>query len=358
MTVYYVSILLVILTSGLAQAADRRSNSGPGEKRKSKAAVFLLFLTSAILSVVAGLRYEVGTDFGAYFHADEIFGGHAWESLKTLNEPIIAIFTDLISLITDVEGAYTFFFSLFTIGLSTYVLFRDTEDYVFAILLFIFTGCWHGTFNGVRQYMAATFVLLGYRYIYEKKMLKYFFFIFLAYCTHVSAIIMVIPYFFLRNRITFINILILVLGTAVVSYNYETIFSFIGMLKEEEIVMNTYATNSVNILRILVNCAPAVLALVLCIHNGGASDEQAFFINILFFNAAAMVAASNSAYLARIGIYTGILVPIAMEKLIRFKNSMTTFIVRSVIIVLFAIFWYVDVSTPPALNEFKWVWER
>ena len=191
-----------------------------------------------------------------------------------------------------------------------------------------------------------------------KTVWKYFFFVFLAYCSHVSAIIMVVPYFILRNRITFRNILLLVAGTVIVSANYETIFSFVGMLKEKEVVMNTYATNSVNILRILVNCAPAVLALFLYVYNGYASAEDTFFINALIMNAAAMVAASNSAYLARIGIYTGILVPIALERLIKFKQPWAGIVLRGIILILFAIFWYVEVSGSPALNEFLWIWDR
>ena len=221
----------------------------------------------------------------------------------------------------------------------------------------MFCGCWHGSFNGVRQYLAATVIMIGHRYMLDKKFVKYAISVFIAYCFHSSAIVMIVPYFVMRGKINYRNIFLLALGTLLVSSNYDTLFSFIGAIKDKEVVMDTYATASVNILRVLANCAPAVLAVALYIKKDP-TPEQTFYINGLIINAAAMIAAANSTYLARIGIYTSLFIPAGLPKLIRFEDKKMEKLLWVIIIALFAIFWYYEVSTYPSLNQFKWVWER
>lgn len=316
-----------------------------------------LFFAISGLVFTAGFRYYIGTDFGAYYKAYSIFGGNVWRKITSLDEPVISIVTTFISNFTMEGAVYIFTFSLFTVSVSAYITVKNVDSIAFALALYVFCGAWHGSFNGVRQYIAATFILMGYRYILEKKFWKYAFFVFLAYCSHVSAIVMILPYFFLRNKIRFWNTFIMTVGTILVSANYDLIFSFVEDLKEQEIAMGAYMTSSVNILRVLANCAPAAVGLVL--HgNRKLGKEETFYLNTLIFNAAAMVAASNSTYLARIGIYTGIFIPIALEKLIVLNNKKTQAFLRFVIIAFYAVFWYYEISISPALNPFCWVWNR
>ena len=131
----------------------------------------------------------------------------------------------------------------------------------------------------------------------------------------------------------------------------------LGAIKGKAVVSDKYATTSVNVLRVLSNCAPAILAVALYI-NKDPDPEQTFYINGLIVNAAAMVAASNSTYLARIGIYTTLFIPAGLPKLIRLEDKKKENLLWVVIIVLFAIFWYYEVSNYPSLNHFQWVWQR
>lgn len=359
MLVYYFTIFAVVLFAFAAQKIDTVWKWKLGRGPRPAASRFFLIMAAMTLAIVAGLRYNVGSDFGAYYRANDIFGGNLWHSIITLNEPFTSLLTEIIDLFSSDNGAYILGFSLFTVLFSCYVIFRDSDKPLFAIMLYILCGCWHGSFNGVRQYFAATFILLGYKYIYTREFWKYALFVFLAYCCHVTAIIMIIPYFILTNKVNFLNIILLAIGTIIVSANYETIFGLIGMLKDKDVAMNAYTTNSVNIMRILVNCAPAVMMIVFYIMGKESfSDLDDFHTNILVMNAAAMVAASNSSYLARIGIYTNILLPIALSRLIRFRSKPVEIMLRLTIVALYAVFWYIEVSDSPALNRFFWVWER
>ena len=226
-------------------------------------------------------------------------------------------------------------------------------------MLFIFTGVWHGTFNGVRQYLAASVILAGHRLILDKKFWKYLVVVFIAFCFHRSSVIMLIPYFIFRNRVNFRNVLLLLVGTYIVSANYDAIFSFIGFLKDSDMVMgdNAYYGATVNIFRVLIFCAPAVTVTVMY-WKKPLDREQTFYYNTLLANAAAMLATSNSAYLARLSIYTNVFTPLALAKLIRFQSKKTEIFIRILVVVLYAVFWYLEISGSEALSEFRWVWER
>ena len=359
MTPYFLTIILMVIFSSAAQTTRKVDTGSRLLESKPASKITSALLIAAVIPLIftAGFRYEVGADFNAYYKADEVFGGNVWEKIKTLNEPGISILVEIINLFSNDGAAYIFTFSFLTIVPTTYILLRRSNNYTVILLLYVFCGCWHGIFNGVRQYLAATVIMFGYRYIQEKKFVKYATTVLIAYCFHSSAIIMIVPYFVMRGKINFRNIFLLALGTLLVSSNYEAIFSFIGALKDKDVSVGTYATTSVNILRVLANCAPAVLAVALYIKKDP-TPEQTFYINGLIVNAAAMIAASNSTYLARISIYTTLFIPAGLPKLIRMEDKIMEKVLWVIIIALFAVFWYYEVSTYPSLNHFKWVWER
>lgn len=355
---YYVTFALVLVFSVFAQLSRNNDlEHGYVGYEHSKRTGFLLFFCVVPLIYTAGFRYNIGTDFAAYYKLNQVFTANFWTSLASLGEAGILVLRDLVSLFSTDGAAYIFTFSLLTVGLSCIVLFRNTDDYVFTLMLYIFCGCWHGSFNGVRQYLATTVLMLGFHFIREKKLIPYAITVFVAFLFHHSAIVMIVPYFVMRNEVTPRNIIFLAIGTLIVSLNYETMFQFVGFLKDRDVMMNTYATSSVNILRVLANAAPAIAAII--INMGKELDEeQTFCINGLIINAVAMIASANSTYLARIGVYTGVFIPLYLSRVIRLKNKNFERFFRAMIVVLFAIFWYVEVSGHPALNPFKWVFAR
>ncbi len=318
-----------------------------------------LALSTAILIFVGGLRYYVGTDYGAYYRGIEIYGGRLRESIYTLDEPALPIIATVVSWFTSDGVYFVFSCAAITYSLILVTQFRNTYCFVFATLLFVFVGNWHGAFNGVRQFLAAAIVFAGHRLILNKKFWKYALVVFIAFCVHRSAIIMIISYFLYRNRITFRNVALLLIGTYIVARNYDTIFSLVGLLKDSEMSMDDYAYygRAVNILRVMVACAPAIVCLILY-SSKDISLEESFYINALLVNAAAMLATSNSTYLARLGIYTNIVTPLALSKLLKFKNYSVEMAVKLGVVFFYAIYWYVEVSGSDSLNNFRWIWER
>ena len=320
---YYWTIAIVTVFTLLAERfSNRRGTELRSYRNETISAKTCLFIAVGTLIFVAGCRYRVGADYGPYYKGLTVYGDRFEEAIRTFDEPGLPILAVIMRQFTD-DGAYFIFAcSLITIALFMKTAYKNEKDYCFSTLLFILAGMWAGTFNGVRQYMASAILFAGHRYIYEKKFWKYLFTVFLASAFHISAVVMIVLYFLLRNRITLRNAILLAVGTAIVSANYDAIFSFIGFLKDADMTTLTeYSLSSVNVLRILVACSPAATCLIIY-YKKKLTAEQTFYINAFIIHGAGMIAASNSAYLARIGIYTSPFIIIAIPNLIHVKDKL------------------------------------
>lgn len=343
----------IIVFSFLAElfwSKPRHDGSLP-EKTPMTTKVFL-FLSAAVMIYIAGSRYYVGTDFGGYYRGLRTYAPRLGEALRTFDEPGLPLIASIVKLFTNDGAWFIMTCSVLTIGLFLIITYKNGQSYLMASLLFFFT-IWDGTFNGVRQYLASAILFCGHRCIYDKKLIKWLIVVLLATAVHSSAIVMVTLYFLLRNKVRIRNILLLAVGTYIVSANYDVIFSFLGFADESELTY--YAARSVNVLRIMVACAPAVMCLFVNLKKE-MTAEDTFYTNAMVVHGAAMIAASNSAYLARIGIYTSPFVIVALPKMLRTENKYIEMLMRVGTLVLYGIFWYVEVSGSPDLNNFRFVW--
>lgn len=348
-------LLIVSFAAILASALNTNYQHVNGLRARYPLPVKACLLAAiATLVIVSGFRYAVGTDFFNYYRM-EGYSKKLDESLKTLDEPVLPLLATIVSKFTDNGSYFLLVCAALTITLSLVPCYKYTNSILFVTYLYIFVGIWHGSFNGVRQFLAAAIVFAGHRLILQKKIWKYLLVVFIAFCVHKSAVVMVIPYFILNNRVSIKNLLLLAIGTLIVAWNYEDIFRFAGLLKDSDMQMSdaAYYTTSVSIFRILVACAPAVFFVVLYLSEDTKGEER-FYINALVMNAAAMLAMSNSAYLARLAIYTNMFSPLAIARLLRLKNKQLESVIKVVIVTLFAVYWYIEVSRSSSINNFQW----
>ncbi len=360
MTVYYITIAFTFVFAYLASLKKNKLQMelDVSDKQLLYTRVFL-YLISFVLILVAGLRYFVGTDYGAYYRALQNYAPRMWESIKELDEPGFPILATIIKCFTSDGAVFIFVTAAFTVGSILYITYKYVDTYLFSSLLFIFSGVWHGSFNGVRQFFAAAIICLAHRFILEKKAIKYFLCVFIAYLFHGSAIIMVIPYFILRNKVSFRNVLLLAIGSVVLLYNYEFIFSFVSNVKNEMVTMeaDTYMLKQVNIFRVLVCVAPAIFGLFLY-SRLERNNEQTFYLNIMLLYALLSIIGMNSPYLSRVNIYLLVLLPLSMGKIVVFHDKKTEFMIKWIIVALYFLFWYYEVSNSGSLCYFRWIWER
>lgn len=356
MTIYYITIFLVTIFCAFAEFYDYKTVQFDVLNRHKHKQMTLVFfvLASAVLIFVAGFRYCVGADFINYFLDYKNNAENFLEKLLVLDEPGYHFICWLVVLFKCNGAVVIFMAAAITIFCFLRTIYNNTNHLLAATLLFVFLGCWHGSFNGVRQYLAAAILFTGIRFIKERKFWKYALVVFLAFLFHSSAILMLFIYFIAYNKINLKNIIIMIIGSIIILYSFTEVLKFAGFILKQEYIESVYITNSVNNLRVLVAVAPAIFFLVLY-QKKTITKEQQFWINLLIINGIVMFATSNSTYLARMGIYTAPFSAIAIPELLKDVNLKGKNIIMTLILFAFAIFWWYEVSKSYTLNNFQFV---
>lgn len=357
MTVYYYTIAMVMIFSLLAQAYDFKHETiiGLDRVKHTQITSFFLLLASSTLIFVSGFRYYVGTDYHAYFKNYYYYVNDVHNSVVTLDEPGLKILYWVSSWISESPFIPLFLCALLTIGLSTRTIYRYTDQVFFATMLYVFLGCWHSSFNAIRQCFAGMIVFCGIEYLRDKKFIKYFVCVLVGYLFHKSAIIMLIPYFLVNRKVTVKNLIILTGAVIIVLLSYETLFSITSNILQDDSALETgYALRSVNVLRIVIAAAPAAFFLIL-FYKREKTVETTFHLNICIIHAAFMIMAANSAYLARVGIYTAPFCAISIPELMKAISSKNRRTVSFFVLILYAVYFFYEIRISSSLNHFQWI---
>lgn len=357
MGTYYATILIVLAFCGLSQREKGRvelsSFSGDSTKH-ARASLYCFLFVSAWLVIVSGHRYYVGTDFGAYFKGYGSFADRAWRNLFKLREPGFGLVAFFARRIHDDGTTVLTATALVTVGLAMRIIWQQTDSVLDAVLLYLFLGCWHGSFNAVRQCLAVTLVFCGYESLKEGNLLRYAIAVFLAYLCHKSAIVMIAIFLVARREVNVKNVIILLIATVVILRSYDLFSRFQDEILDDAIIQYGYVTNSVNILRVLANSAPAVFFLVF--RPEEKTRETDFYTNLLLVHAVIAVGSSGSTYYARMMMYSAPFVCIAIPELLkRIKPEISKWAAPAIYI-LFAAFWIYEITNSPALSPFRFIW--
>lgn len=318
----------------------------------------IIFFMVAILVLVAGLRYGVGTDYFAYYRGYEQYKK---EMLSLLDEPGIRVIARVSSVIYDDPATMMFLAAAITVILMTVTIVRNSHMYWFSLFLYIFLGCWHGCFNGVRQYLAASVLFAGHCFIKERKLLKWILIVLIAAMFHITAVIGIVFYFYAHIKVSYKNIILSALAAFIGINLYDRIFGMIGFLKNStfdfEGVGAGYLTNSINPLRIMVAWVPVAFFLLFRKYYATDNNRMRFYLNMTVLHAVLMTTAMNSTYLGRVGVYTGVYNTITWPFLLEKVERRSRRILIILMVLFYMAYWYEEASGETLVN-FYWIFQR
>lgn len=359
MFVYLSTWFSVMLFGHYSEKYDFRPTNALTDKRihHSKNANTFFSISVLILILVAGLRYYVGADYYAYYGWYSDYASSFIEHLKNLDEPgLRLIYWLTVNLIADDGAACVFITNAIIIFLVVKTLHDNTDQLFLPIVLYSLI-CWTDTFNGMRQVLAAAVVFCSLSALRDKKFIKFCIIIFLAFLCHKSALVMLPVYFLVHRKTNIINLLILAILSYVLLISSEQLFDISGWILGKEInAESAYSSRSVNILRILSNIAPAAFFLILYSPRKKKPLED-FYLNLLVIHALFSIITQNSAYLARVNIFSAPFEIIAICELLKGEKRLRQ-LYTVLIIGLFLIFESYQVLSSSDLTPFKWIWER
>lgn len=158
-----------------------------------------IYIPIILFSVIFGMRYDVGTDHLTYLTK------YVAEIKTERYEPLFGALTEICQYF---KLHFTIYFSILAfIQILFFYLSFKSERYLYPFLLYFFfvTEDWMSWMNIIRQSVAICISLYSIKFIEEKKLWKYLFWVFIAFCFHRSAIIIVVFYPLLRRGRAYFN---------------------------------------------------------------------------------------------------------------------------------------------------------
>lgn len=157
--------------------------------------------------------------------------------------------------------------SFITIFPIFYFYYNYSGDLKFALLLFVLSGCWEHTMNGMRQYLASVIMLMAFSLLYKRKWYLYIPIAIFAAQIHTSAYIFIVVYF-IANKPAWgkFTKIMLAIGLFLL-VTYPITGSFMNRLFAESTEYGEkYNTSefsyNINIFRVAVMSVPAVVSFI------------------------------------------------------------------------------------------------
>jgi len=191
-----------------------------------------LYISSFFLILLAGLRYKTGADIHVYRKFfDLISRGVSWVPLEKgyiiLNSLFIKLGLSFELLI--------FFISFLTICLVMFFIKREACYWSLSIFIFYSQYFLRGAMGNIRQMLAMSILLYSYKYVSERKIIKFLLIIFLAGSLHRSAFVFIPFYFLLNKKYTKKQMIVLVFLSIIISRTNIILYLFNLLLKLEKI---------------------------------------------------------------------------------------------------------------------------
>lgn len=297
MKVFYLTLILTFIISLIARVL---------ENRKKRPNVFLSLIVIVIIALVSGLRWGIG-DTGAYVHLYGLIGP-GYNIFNGGYEPGFILFLILLKSIKEDPQFLILVTSLIINILNIWTIRKYSKDSYFelAVFMYIASGYYLVTMNGIRQCLIAAIIFTGTGLIIKGKKKTYFILCIIGVTFHTSALIMIPIYFIAREKAWSKNIYILLILFIISMFLYEPlmniVFKVLGNSRYSE--YSNFHEGGANILRVLVHGVPVFLSYI----KRGILKEKwknsNIFINIGLINFMIMGLSFFNWIFARFTIYT------------------------------------------------------
>ena len=200
----YHILFVIILLLGFLYNLLRKVKFKVG-KKKINVSNFLLILAGSYLVLFSGLVGNVASDHNQYIYIYNNIKIYSLQSFFTLTHKIKGVekgYGLLLWIIGNIFDNNIYIFILSSILVITPIILfaKKTKDPFLFLIFFLAFGYYFSSFNVIRQTIVASLFLFSIKYIILGNFKKYTCCIMLMSLIHISAILMLVFYFLLRQR--------------------------------------------------------------------------------------------------------------------------------------------------------------
>jgi transmembrane protein EpsG len=230
-----------------------------------KLVIKIIFAVASVtmMILVSGLRYVRG-DTTTYRHKFELLPLNLADALtQRSTEKGFIIYLWLLKNIWDNSQFFLFVTSVITLSILVYIYYKYSTFIELSIFLFIASGCFGVTMNGLRQYLAAAVLIIGFKWVVNKRWWVFFLLVMIASSIHTSAIIMLPLYFVLRQRAwTFKTVFLICAAFAFIMFADKLLPFMFDLLEDTKYLSLEKYYVQASVIRPIVAFIPLALAFI------------------------------------------------------------------------------------------------
>lgn len=315
-----------------------------GEKKYVPNRIFV-FLIIAIFTFFAAVRSNVG-DTEQYMYSFEVFNSTLKECIG-LNNGFYLFFVYPLKNLGFDSQSLIIVTSLIIYPFILWRLLHNSDNAVMSVILFVFSGSFVNSMNGLKQFIVTVVLFLIYPWIVKTKDRKWIIVVLFLSLIHATALILIPIYYVSKWKPWSAKSIFLIIFIAVVFLMFNslapTLYEFLEGTRYANYENADYTMQKVNVFRILFSCIPIFLAFICrnikCIQD----PETNFIVNNCLFYFVFMLFGYYGASYARFCIYFELYPLLLIPRLINncFKTDMDKSIMKlGFYLLYFAFFFY------------------
>lgn len=341
MTVLYMLLIFVFVLSYFArQLSFQYVNLGEiMQERPNK--VLVLGVMAAVITV-AGLQNNIG-DTVYYIHSYNITQFNL-ETVKFEGDFGFNLFQMLLQMISLDPQLLIFSTAFITHMLIISVFYRYAKLFEVSMYVFITSGLFTVSMNGIRQFLAAAIIFTATKFLIEGHFKKYAVVVLLAATIHTSALILLPNYFIVRRKAWSKLTMLLIALTAllIVAYNEFSSLLFSTIENSQYGHYKDFMEGGSSWTRVLVYSAPLVVAYFGRHKLRQLCPGSDVIVNMTMLNALVVLVATQNWIFARFSIYFGLYSVILFSWLVLLFRKKDQKLVYYGLLILYFIYFYYE----------------
>lgn len=339
MSILWITLAFVFSVSLAARYFSVPTGIAPSRVIPNKVLAIIAALT---LAAVSGLRVNIGDTY-LYMHSYEV-GNFSWQSIINSNDIGFNILQMLLKQLSDDPQILVLTTGVLTNLLIVMVLYNYTRLFELSVFLYITTGTFTVSMNGIRQFLAAAIVFAATKFLLEGKWKAYLAIVVFASFFHQSALIMIPIYFVVRRkawtRTTFMLLSLAVL--IVVGFNEFTELLFTAIKDTQYGHYEAFAEGGANILRAIVWVIPIVIAYFGRERLSRIFPKADIIVNISLVGVVLMIISTQNWIFARMAIYFNLYQLILIAWLIKVFREKDQKLIYLLIMIFYFLFYFYE----------------
>ncbi len=271
-----------------------------------KPSKLFIFISMTALVLVSGLRNNIGDTF-FYMHSYKLMSGN-FGDVKLKGDFGFNIYQTLLHHISSNPQILVFVTALITNVLIVITFLKYSRMIELSLFIYIASGMFMVSMNGMRQCLAGAIVFAATRYILKGKFLNFLLVVLLASLLHQTALIFIPTYFIVRREAwTKVTFLILSVGVLLAAgFNEFSSVMFSALSDTQYSHYSSFSAGGASVMRPIIGLIPILIAFFGRDKLRKLWPQSDIIVNLALLDTVFLILATKNWLFNRLDIYFGL----------------------------------------------------